>query len=145
MMRFLLIDKIIELERNRRIVGIKNVAMSEDFLTEHFPKYPVMPGALIVEGMIQLSSWLIAVSTDFRYKGMIQTLNQAKFKGIIRPGDQLLIEVESINEEMNHFSCKASLDGKIVVTAKFEVKFVKLDKFETPQSAKSLFSVLWRK
>ena len=65
-MRYLLIDYITEWEPGTKIKGIKNVAMSEDFLEYHFPKNPIMPGVLLLEAIAQLTGWLEAASSDFK-------------------------------------------------------------------------------
>ena len=64
-MRYYLVDQIKEWEVDKRIRGVKNVAMTEDFLEYHFPKYPTMPGVLLLESMAQLAGWLEAVSSKF--------------------------------------------------------------------------------
>ena len=65
-MRYLLVDRIIALDPGNNITGVKNVAMSEDFLEFHFPKNPIMPGIMLLEALVQLSGWLEAASSDFR-------------------------------------------------------------------------------
>lgn len=92
---FLLVDAIVELEEER-IVGIKNVTINEPFFTGHFPNYPVMPGVLIVEAMAQVAGVLVLKSLEDRKKKVVllATIEQAKFRRPVRPGDQLRIEMK---------------------------------------------------
>ncbi len=78
-MRYLLIDKIAEWKAGQRIKGLKNVAMTEDFLEFHFPKNPVMPGVLLIEAFTQLTGWLEAASSDFKRWFLIDRVRQCKF------------------------------------------------------------------
>ena len=92
---FLLIDKIVELEEDKKIVAIKNVTMNEQFFQGHFPVEPVMPGVLIIEAMAQAGACAI-LSLD-EYKGKIAyfgAINNAKFRDKVVPGDTLRLEVE---------------------------------------------------
>ncbi|WP_175639461.1 3-hydroxyacyl-ACP dehydratase FabZ [Metabacillus schmidteae] len=92
---FLLIDKITDLQLGKRAVGIKNVTANEKFFEGHFPDYPVMPGVLIVEALAQVSA--VAMLTKEGNKGrlgLLAGIDQCRFKHQVKPGDQLMLEVE---------------------------------------------------
>ena len=91
----LLVDSIIELEEER-IVGIKNVTVNEPFFVGHFPDFPVMPGVLIIEAMAQVAGVLVLSSIPDRHKKLVllASVEQAKFRKPVRPGDQLRIEMK---------------------------------------------------
>jgi 3-hydroxyacyl-[acyl-carrier-protein] dehydratase len=95
---FLLVDRIIELDQNKSIRGIKNVTMNEPFFEGHFPGYPVMPGVLVIEALAQLAS-ILAWKISGRSPGdgtiiFFATIDNARFRQQVRPGDQLLLESE---------------------------------------------------
>ncbi len=92
---FLLVDAITELEPER-IVGIKNVTVNEPFMPGHFPDFPVMPGVLIVEAMAQVGGILVLKSVEDRRKKLVllASVEEAKFRRPVRPGDQLRIEMK---------------------------------------------------
>ena len=93
---FLLIDRIVEMERKTRIVAIKNVTINEPHFTGHFPDFPIMPGVLIVEAIAQAGGALLLTEVEDRNnKVMVFTgIERAKFRRPVSPGDQLRIEVE---------------------------------------------------
>ena len=93
---FLLIDRLIEIERKKRIVAIKNVTINEPFFAGHFPSYPIMPGVLIIESIAQAGGALLLTEVEDRTdKVMVFTgIERAKFRKPVSPGDQLRIEVE---------------------------------------------------
>src|SRR5512146_3216420 len=93
---FLLIDRVIDIDRKKRIVAIKNVTVNEPFFTGHFPNYPIMPGVLIVEAIAQAGGALLLTEVPDRDgKLMVFTgIERAKFRRPVVPGDQLRIEVE---------------------------------------------------
>src|SRR3954469_5117399 len=95
---FLLIDRVVELVRMKRIVAIKNVTINEPYFQGHFPTYPIMPGVLIVEAMAQAGGALLLTEVPDRdHKLMVFTgIEKAKFRKPVTPGDQLRIEVKVI-------------------------------------------------
>jgi 3-hydroxyacyl-[acyl-carrier-protein] dehydratase len=93
---FLLIDRITDLERTKRIVAIKNVTINEPFFAGHFPGAPVMPGVLVIEAMAQAGGVLLLTEVEDRDSKLIlfTGIDRAKFRRPVVPGDQLRIEVE---------------------------------------------------
>lgn len=93
---FLLIDRIVDLDRKKRIVAIKNVTINEPFFAGHFPGAPVMPGVLIVEAMAQAGGVLLFTEVEDRESKLVlfTGIERAKFRRPVVPGDQLRIEVE---------------------------------------------------
>ena len=93
---FLLIDRVIDLERKQRIVALKNVSINEPFFAGHFPNMPIMPGVLIVEAIAQAGGALLLTEVEDRDdKLMVFTgIERARFRRPVMPGDQLRIEVE---------------------------------------------------
>ncbi len=92
---FLLIDKVLDFESGKRITAIKNVTMNEPFFVGHFPGEPVMPGVLIVEAMAQAGAVILLSLEQFKGKiAYFGAINNAKFRGVVTPGDTLKIEVE---------------------------------------------------
>ncbi|CCO07614.1 3-hydroxyacyl-ACP dehydratase FabZ [Desulforamulus hydrothermalis] len=92
---FLLVDRILEVEQGKRVVGIKNVTANEAFFQGHFPNYPVMPGVLIIEAMAQVGA--VAILSMPEYAGRIAFfagIDKARFRRQVLPGDTLRIEVE---------------------------------------------------
>ncbi|MBI5198883.1 MAG: 3-hydroxyacyl-ACP dehydratase FabZ [Nitrospirae bacterium] len=117
---FLLIDKILELEPGKRVVGIKNVTINEPFFQGHFPEYPIMPGVLIIEAMAQLGGVLAFKSNDEKDKLVyFLGIDKAKFRKPVFPGDQIRLEVELIQQRVNVWKLKGSafVEDKLVCEA----------------------------
>jgi 3-hydroxyacyl-[acyl-carrier-protein] dehydratase len=120
---FLLIDRVIEMERKTRIVAIKNVTVNEPHFTGHFPDFPIMPGVLIVEAIAQAGGALLLTEyteEDRNTKLMVFTgIDSAKFRKPVVPGDQLRIEVTVLNWRSNAVRMRgvATVDGKIACEA----------------------------
>src|SRR6478672_7568140 len=94
-MRFTLIDRVLELEPGKKIVAIKNLSLAEEYLADHFPGFPVMPGVLMLEALTQAGAWLIRDMEDFAHSLII--LKQAKtikYGSFVEPGRQLEVRVE---------------------------------------------------
>lgn len=118
---FLLIDRVIEIERKQRIVAIKNVTVNEPHFTGHFPHFPIMPGVLIVEAIAQAGGALLLTEIPDRdSKLMVFTgIEQAKFRRPVTPGDQLRIEVTVLNWRTSAVKMRgvATVDGKVACEA----------------------------
>ena len=107
---FLLVDRILEVERGKRIVGIKNVTFNEEFFQGHFPGNPVMPGVLILEAMAQVAAiGLFGVVPEHEKKLLyLSGVDRCKFRRPVFPGDQLRIEAEILNLKSRACKCRAA-------------------------------------
>lgn len=118
---FLLIDRLMEIERKKRIVALKNVTINEPFFAGHFPNFPIMPGVLIVESIAQAGGALLLTEIpDRENKLMVFTsIERAKFRRPVVPGDQLRIEVTVINWRPRAVKMegKVTVDGKLACEA----------------------------
>lgn len=117
---FLLVDRILELEEDT-VVGIKNVTMNEPHFMGHFPGYPVMPGVLIIEAMAQVAGVLVLNRIPDRDKKLVflATIENAKFRRPVVPGDQLRIEVKFLRLKPSaaRIHAEAKVDGAIAAEA----------------------------
>lgn len=117
---FLLVDKIIDVEGDQSAVGIKNVTINEPFFTGHFPENPVMPGVLIVEAMAQTAGAICIESSSTQSDVVyFMSIESAKFRRPVVPGDQLHIHVNKLKQRRNiwKFACEARVDGQLVSEA----------------------------
>ena len=119
---FLLVDRIVEIEPEKRIVGIKNVTYNEPFFPGHFPGRPIMPGVLIVEAMAQTAGVLVFKSLPeekFRQPVFFLGIDHVRFRKPVTPGDQLRLELEITKHRQAiwGFKGKALVDGKLVAEA----------------------------
>lgn len=118
---FLLVDRILEIEENKRIVGIKNVTINEPFFQGHFPGHPIMPGVLIVEAMAQVGGMLLLGTLEEPDTKVVyfMSIDNIKFRKPVRPGDQLVLEVEMIQVRGKIAKTRgvAKVDGEIVAEA----------------------------
>ncbi len=118
---FLLVDRIIELEPQKRVVGIKNVTINEPFFQGHFPGHPIMPGVLIVEAMAQTGGMLLLGSLPDASEKVVYftTLDNVKFRRPVKPGDQLRLQLEVV--QVRGLMCRmrgvARVDGEVVAEA----------------------------
>ncbi len=124
-MRFLMIDTIIEWQIGVKAKAVKNISLSEDFFDDHFPRMPVMPGVLILEGMAQLGGILLEETVkekmNLERKALMTIIDRTKFREISKPGDQLLYEAQILNynELGGRVQAEAYKAGNMVVSTKF--------------------------
>ena len=136
---FLLIDRVLEVERKKRILALKNVSANEPFFNGHFPGQPIMPGVLIIEAMAQAGGALLLTEVPDRHgKLMVFTgIERAKFRRPVVPGDQLRIEVEVIvwRTSAVKMQGKAQVDGKLACEAVISCRLVDLPGSENGERA----------
>ncbi|MCC7192334.1 MAG: UDP-3-O-[3-hydroxymyristoyl] N-acetylglucosamine deacetylase [Phycisphaeraceae bacterium] len=128
----LLVDRVVEIDDDRRVLGIKNVTINEPFFQGHYPGTPIMPGVLIVEAMAQLSGVLMARHADYAGKlAVLLSLDRVKLRRPVTPGDQLMLEAEAvrIRSRTAHMRCRAYVAEELAAEA--EVKFIVVDQEET--------------
>ncbi|HEY7369020.1 MAG TPA: 3-hydroxyacyl-ACP dehydratase FabZ [Thermoanaerobaculia bacterium] len=127
---FLLVDRILELEPGKRVVGIKNVSINEEFFLGHFPGNPVMPGVLIIEAMAQTAAVgvLTAISDPEKRGAYMTGVDKCRFRRPVVPGDQLRLEVEIVSMRMRMGKCRgvATVDGNLCAEA--EISSVLVDR-----------------
>ena len=125
---FLLIDRVLEIDRRKSIVALKNVTANEPFFSGHFPGRPIMPGVLIIEAMAQAGATLLLTEVPDRHgKLMVFTgIERAKFRRPVVPGDQLRLEVEVVvwRTHAVKMSGKAKVDGKLACEAVISCRLV---------------------
>ena len=120
-MRFVFIDRLVSAEARRHIETLKNVSAAEDVFTDHFPGYPVYPGALVVEAFAQASQLLIGLSHEFTTVGRLGGLSRVAFSRAVRPGDQLAIRCERRGlGDAWVLDAAATVDGRQVAAATLE-------------------------
>ncbi len=125
---FLLVDKIIDVEGDKKITGIKNVTFNEQFFQGHFPGTPIMPGVLIIEALAQVSGLLFAQTLEHTGKlAVLLTMDGVKLRKSVVPGDQLILisEVEKVQSRAAKCNCIAKVKGDVVAEA--QLKFMLVD------------------
>jgi 3-hydroxyacyl-[acyl-carrier-protein] dehydratase len=123
---FLLVDRIIDLQPKEKAVGIKNVTINEPFFQGHFPNYPIMPGVLIVEAMAQVGGILALHAGSKKHTVYFMSIEKAKFRKPVVPGDQLRFEVNILQQRNSvwKFSGEAYVEDKLVAEAEFTAMVV---------------------
>jgi 3-hydroxyacyl-[acyl-carrier-protein] dehydratase len=133
---FLLVDAIEEMERWKRIVGIKNVTITEYYFQGHFPEKPIMPGVLIIESMAQTGGLLLLQEVKDREKKLLYfvAIDDARFRRPVVPGDQLRIEVNVVawRGTFCKLQGRATVNGELAAEATLMCKMVDLEEVQAP-------------
>jgi 3-hydroxyacyl-[acyl-carrier-protein] dehydratase len=120
-MRFSLIDRIVELQPGAKITAVKNLSLAEEYLADHFPQFPVMPGVLMVEAMTQAGAWLVRASEDFAHTMVVlKEAANVKCGQFVVPGQTLRVTAEILKQDEHQTKLKASgtVDGQTAVSAR---------------------------
>ncbi|MBN1395911.1 MAG: beta-hydroxyacyl-ACP dehydratase [Pirellulales bacterium] len=120
-MRFALIDRIVELEPGVRIKAIKSLTMAEEYLGDHFPNFPVMPGVLMLEAITQAGAWLVRVSEDFAHSMvLLKQANNVKYAQFVEPGQILTVtvEIQKIGDGEVRLKGLGTVNGRLTVGAR---------------------------
>ena len=154
-MRFTLIDRITSLEPGKSITALKNLSLGEEYLADHFPGFPVMPGVLMLEALVQAGAWLMRQKEDFAYSMvLLKSSRGVKFVNFVAPGHTLHVtaEVQDWNGAECTFKGIGKVDGELAVSAKLTLLQFNLadqnpnlkrsDEMQI-RAARELFSQLW--
>jgi len=155
-MRFTLIDKVIELTPGSKIVALKNLSLAEEYLADHFPGFPVMPGVFMLEAMTQASAWLIRASEDFANSQVtLKEARNVKYANFVEPGQQLIVTAEIIGQDERTTKLKAQgMVGDVqTVSARLVLERYNLAADDSTKEVtdgvvrhkmRELFALLWR-
>ncbi len=128
-MRFILIDKVVSLEPGKEIKAIKTVSLAEEYLADHFPAFPVLPGVLLLEGLIESASWLVRETENFAHSMiLLEQARNVKYKSFVAPGAQIeyTVQAKAIEENVSSFSGFGLSNGERIVEAKFGLRHFNL-------------------
>src|SRR4051812_28337716 len=106
-MRFVLIDRILDVEPGKSLVAVKNLSLAEEYLADHFPGFPVMPGVLMLEALTQAGAWLVRETEDFAHSVIVLKLAKTiKYGSFVEPGRQLQLRVDVVKNGPSETSFK---------------------------------------
>jgi 3-hydroxyacyl-[acyl-carrier-protein] dehydratase len=124
-MRFLLIDRITELEPQKSITALKNLSLAEEYLADHFPGFPVMPGVLMLETLVQAGAWLIRHSENFAHSTiLLKEARAIRYNSFVSPGNSLVVQmtVRKQAESVWDFNGSGTVNGDSAVSAKLTLE-----------------------
>jgi 3-hydroxyacyl-[acyl-carrier-protein] dehydratase len=125
-MRFNLVDRIVEVQAGQKIRAVKNLTLGEEYLADHFPTFPVMPGVLMLQTLVEAGAWLLRVTDEFRHSVIVlREARNIKYGTFLDPGRQMAITVELVEQNetcegpLATFKGKGEVDGNTTVSARF--------------------------
>lgn len=132
-MRFCLLDRITELQRGSKITAVKMLRADEDYLQDHFPRFPVMPGVLMLEAMYQAAAWLVRSSEDFKHTAvLLKEARNVKYSDFVTPGKELVVTAELLKQDESSATLKTqgTIGGNVAVSGRLVLeKFNLRDRF----------------
>jgi len=136
-MKFVLIDKIVALDSGKEIKAVKSVSLAEEYLGDHFPAFPVLPGVLLLEGLIEAASWLVREKQDFANSMvLLEQARNVKYKSFAAPGMQIeyTVKAKTIEDNVSSFTGSGMCGDKAIVEAKINMRHFNLGE-EDPKMA----------
>ena len=128
-MRFILIDKIVSVELGKEIKAVKNVSLAEEYLADHFPTFPVLPGVLLLEGLIESASWLVRETENFAHSMiLLEEARNVKYKSFLAPGGQIeyTVTAKTIEENASSFVGIGKSGDEAIVEARLGLRHFNL-------------------
>src|SRR4051794_20791 len=123
-MRFNLVDRILEVQPGQSLRAVKNLTLGEEYLADHFPTFPVMPGVLMLQTLVEAGAWLLRIRDDFRHSVIVlREARNVKYGSFMQPGKSMIITAELAEETPDAvvFKGKGESEGSSTVSAKFTV------------------------
>ena len=120
-MKFILIDRIHEIHPGERITALKCLSMAEEYLQDHFPRFPVMPGVLMLEAMTQTGAWLVRATEEFRYSIVVlKEARNVKYADFVEPGESLIVRATWLKSEgrLTTLKVEGEVAGNIAVSSR---------------------------
>jgi len=120
-MRFCLLDRIVELQPGVKVVGVKRLHAEEDYLKDHFPRFPVMPGVLMLEAMYQAGAWLVRQSEGFAHSMVVlKEVRNIKYSDFVTPGKELVVTAEILKQDgpLTTLKAQGTIDGNVAVNGR---------------------------
>ncbi len=154
-MRFLLIDRITELEPQKSITAVKNLSLAEEYLADHFPGFPVLPGVLMLETLVQAGGWLIRHAEDFAHSTiLLKEARAIRYNSFVTPGNSLIVKmtVRKQAENIWDFNGTGTVNGDSAVSAKLTLEAFNLSERNSSlaesddlrrQTYRELFLQIW--
>lgn len=124
-MKFVLVDRIESFSPGERIETVKNLTAAEEYLADHFPTFPVMPGVLMLEACVQSAAWLVREMTDWSLSMVVlQRARNVRYANFVAPGNALRVTAEFQNrdEQVFTFKCVGTVEGKTAVQARLDLR-----------------------
>lgn len=125
-MRLNLVDRVLEVEPGRRLRAVKNLTRAEEYLADHFPTFPVMPGVLMLQTLVEAAAWLVRLTEDYQHSVIVlREAKNVKYGNFMEPGKSLVVTVETDDVPAGSadvtFKGKGEMEGTATVSARFTV------------------------
>jgi len=131
-MKFYLVDRVLELEAGKRLVAVKNLSLAEEYLQDHFPSYPVLPGVLMIEALVQGAAWLQRLTAGFAQSMVVlDEIRNIRYGAFFRPGTTMRVDVELLKQEpaatpapgtLWSFKGTGAVDAQVTVQGRFSLR-----------------------
>lgn len=154
--KFVLIDRIVALESGRRIVAEKALSLAEEYLADHFPRFPVLPGVLMLEAMVQAAAWVVRERLNFGPSlVLLKEARNVTYKSFVAPGQVLTVEAEcqELREQESTFTARGHLGGREIVKGRLVLRHLRLAEYDAAAveiderlraEQRARFALLWK-
>jgi 3-hydroxyacyl-[acyl-carrier-protein] dehydratase len=155
-MRFTLLDRIVQLEPGKRVTAVKALTLAEEYLADHFPSFPVMPGVLMLEAITQAGAWLVRAGEDFAHSMVVlKEARNVKYSNFVAPGQTLTVTAEIVGQDARQTRLKAqgTVDGEVQLSGRLVLERYNLadegigaadDDARVKRELRRLFALLYR-